>query len=101
VAGRRYVSPPLTTRGLDLILRKHAAQQAEPYESLTPREHEVLRLAAEGLSNAKIADRLGISRRTAETHRAHVLGKLGLESQTELILFALRRGVLPLEWYDA
>jgi two-component system, NarL family, response regulator NreC len=97
-AGRRYISPPLSTRAIAAQLKKAAAQPAEPYESLTRREREVLRLAAEGLSNAKIADRLGISRRTAEAHRANLLGKLGLENQTELILYALRRGVLPLEW---
>jgi two-component system response regulator NreC len=97
-AGRRYLSPPLSTRAIAAQMRKAAAQRADPYELLTPREREVLRLAAEGLPNAKIADRLGISRRTAETHRANLLGKLGLENQTELILFALRRGVLPLEW---
>ena len=99
-AGRRYFSPPLTPRMLAAQLRKAAATPADPFELLTPREREVLRLAAEGLSNAKIADRLGISRRTAETHRANLLGKLGLENQTELLLFALRRGVLPLDWGD-
>jgi DNA-binding NarL/FixJ family response regulator len=100
-AGRRYVSPPLSIHGLELILRNYPATSGDPHASLTPREREVLRLAAEGLSNAKIADRLGISRRTAETHRANLLGKLGLENQTELILYALRRGVLPLEWDGA
>ena len=69
----------------------------DPYETLTTREREVLQLAAEGCTNAEIASRLSISPRTAETHRTNLMRKLGLHSQTDLIRFAIRRGVLPLE----
>jgi two-component system, NarL family, response regulator NreC len=61
---------------------------------LTARERGVLQLAAQGLSNGDIGDRLGISPRTAETHRANLLRKLGLQSQTELVRFAVARGLI-------
>jgi DNA-binding NarL/FixJ family response regulator len=96
-AGRRYISPLLSSRQISASLRR-LRPGVDSYESLTPREREVLRLAVDGLTNPRIAERLGISRRTAETHRANVLRKLGLSSQTDLILFALRRGILPIEW---
>jgi DNA-binding NarL/FixJ family response regulator len=67
------------------------------YETLTTREREVLHLAAEGLSNPAIGDRLHISPRTAELHRAHIMQKLGLRNRTELIAYALRRGLIPSE----
>ncbi|MBV8518428.1 MAG: response regulator transcription factor [Acidobacteria bacterium] len=61
---------------------------------LTPREREVLRFSAEGHSSAGIAQTLGISRRTVESHRASIHRKLGTASQAELILFALRHGLV-------
>jgi DNA-binding CsgD family transcriptional regulator len=67
------------------------------YETLTTREREVLLLAAEGLSNPEIAHRLSISARTAESHRANLLRKLGLRSQTELVRYAIRRGLVTAE----
>jgi len=66
----------------------------DPYDSLTDRERKVLHLAAEGTANARIAEKLNISVRTAEAHRAHVMSKLGLSSQTDLIRFAIRRGII-------
>jgi two-component system response regulator NreC len=61
---------------------------------LTERERQVLQLAAEGLSNAAIADRLTISVRTVETHRANLMRKLDLHGQTDLVRFAVQRGLL-------
>jgi two-component system, NarL family, response regulator NreC len=63
------------------------------YENLTSREREVLHLVAEGLTNNEIATRLGIDSRTAETDRANLMHKLELHTQTDLIRFALRRGI--------
>jgi DNA-binding CsgD family transcriptional regulator len=67
------------------------------YETLTTREREVLHLAAEGLSNPAIGERLHISARTAEVHRAHIMEKLGLRNRTDLIAYALRRGLIASE----
>jgi DNA-binding NarL/FixJ family response regulator len=96
-AGRRYLSPPFTENAIESYVRKAKTAAADPYDSLTVREREVLHLAAEGLTSAEIAVRLGISPRTAESHRARILHKLGLNGQTELVRYALRRGVVPLE----
>jgi DNA-binding CsgD family transcriptional regulator len=65
------------------------------YERLTTRERQVLHLAAEGLSNPAIGTRLGISPRTAQTHRAHVMEKLGLRTRRDLIVYAVNRGLFP------
>jgi DNA-binding NarL/FixJ family response regulator len=62
---------------------------------LTSREREVLHLAAQGLTSSNIAERLFISPRTVEVHRARVMQKLGLRNRTELIHFAIRRGIIP------
>jgi len=94
-AGRRYLGPPLSEETIDAALRA-AAGDAQPdlYESLTAREREVLALDAEGMTAAQIGQRLSISPRTAEAHRAHVMEKLGLHTKAELIRYALKRGIL-------
>ena len=69
----------------------------DPYEALSDREREVFYSMAEGRSNALIGDRLFISERTVETHRARILKKLGLRTQTDIVLYALRRGVIRLD----
>ncbi len=66
----------------------------ELYETLTDREKQVLKLVAEGRSNKEVAEALGISVKTAMSHREHVMQKLDLHSRTELIRFALRKGVI-------
>jgi DNA-binding NarL/FixJ family response regulator len=64
---------------------------------LTEREHTVLQLVAQGLSNREIADQLSISEATVRTHVSHVLAKLELSSRTQAALYALRRGWASLE----
>jgi two-component system response regulator NreC len=93
-AGDRYLSPPLSQRAVESYVRR-AQVQADRHDSLTARERQVLRLAAEGHSNAEIAAQLFISRRTVETHRAHAMKKLGLRSQVDLALYAVRQGIVP------
>ncbi|KAA0256055.1 response regulator transcription factor [Acidobacteria bacterium ACD] len=68
--------------------------EADPYETLTDREKQVLKLVAEGKANKEVAQLLGISVKTAMSHRERLLEKLGLHGRTELIRFALRRGVI-------
>lgn len=70
------------------------AADAEPYERLTDREKQVLKLVAEGRSNKEVASLLGISVKTAMSHREHVMDKLDVHSRTDLIKFALRCGVI-------
>jgi DNA-binding NarL/FixJ family response regulator len=74
-----------------------APGQADPYESLTDREKQVLKLVAEGKSNKEVADDLGISVKTAMSHREHVMEKLGLHNRTELVRFAIRQGVIRVD----
>ena len=62
---------------------------------LATREREVLQLVAQGLTKTEIGLRLEISSRTAETHRINLMRKLKLSTQTELVFFALGRGLLP------
>jgi len=97
VAGRRYLSSPLSERAIEAYIKKATDVTLDPYEMLTNREREVLHLAAEGHTNIEIADQLSISPRTAETHRANLMHKLGLRTHTDLIRYALRRGILPME----
>ncbi len=93
---RLYLSPLLPERAIAGY--RHRAEPAgwDGHETLTTREREVLRLAVHGLSSAEIADRLSISPRTVETHRAHLMQKLGLRTQTDLIRYALKRGIVPM-----
>jgi two-component system, NarL family, response regulator NreC len=95
VAGRTYLSPPLSERAIEAYVERAKTGILDDYETLTTREREVLHLAAEGYSNPQIAARLSISPRTAETHRGNVLRKLALHSQTDLVRYAVRRGILP------
>ena len=69
----------------------------EPYDTLTVRERQVLPLVANGSTSTEIALKLGISPRTVEIHRANMLHKLGLRTPSELLRFALRRGILSLD----
>jgi DNA-binding NarL/FixJ family response regulator len=97
LGGQRYLSPPLSERAVEAYLQRSQDTSFDPYDALTEREREVLHLAAEGLSNPDIAARLSISPRTVETHRANLMRKLGLRTQTDLIRYALKRGILPME----
>lgn len=91
--GKRYLSEAL----MEKVLQGYAdpsSKQTDEYESLTPRERLVLQLAAEGCTSNEIAEKLFISPRTAETHRANLMRKLALASQTHLVRFAIRKGII-------
>lgn len=96
-AGRHYLSRPLSERAIQTYAQKAEAAPLDLYETLTTREREVMQLAAESYSSTEIAARLGISPRTAETHRANLMRKLGLQNQTDLIRYAIRRGLLSVD----
>ncbi|HVU33150.1 MAG TPA: response regulator transcription factor [Opitutaceae bacterium] len=93
LAGRRYLSASLSEWAINALMTK-PADDSDPLHGLTQRERMVLQLAAEGHSNAEVAEKLFISPRTAETHRTNLLRKLGLQTQTDLVRFAIRKGLI-------
>ena len=93
LAGRRFLSATLSEWAINALVAK-PADDSDPLQSLTQRERMVVQLAAEGHTNAEIAEKLFISPRTAETHRTNLLRKLGLQTQTDLVRFAIRKGLI-------
>lgn len=96
-AGRRYLSTALSERAIEAYIQQIEATTTDLYEMLTTRERDVLHLAAQGHTAAEIAEQLSIGIRTVETYRANLMRKLGLRTQTDLIRYALRRGIIALE----
>lgn len=95
VAGGGVYIPPQLAMGLVReALRQPASPESAASEPLTEREHDVLRLIAEGLTNKEIADRLILSLNTVKTHRLRLYQKLGLHTRAELVAFARRKGIL-------
>ena len=92
-AGRRYLSPEYNERAIDCYLRSTQETEIDLYRTLTPREREVLKLIADGLSNNEIAAQLEISARTAEIHRLNMMHKLNINSLAELVKYAIRHGI--------
>jgi two-component system response regulator NreC len=90
-AGGEYVHPALGAR---MIAAEAEARAAEASDPLSEREREVLRLLALGHTNQEIAQQLYISVRTAETHRAHIMQKLGLATRAELVRHAMAHDLL-------
>lgn len=93
MADRRYVSPPLTEYLIESTASKHSRGNYADSDKLTPREEQVLYFTAEGFTSSHIADRLGISARTVETHRNNLMRKLGLHNKAELIRYSMERGL--------
>ncbi len=95
--GRRFFTSRVAETVVDAYLSRRSASEAADSSTqvlLTTREREVVQLLAEGKSNKQVADRLGISSRTAEGHRSEVMRKLKLGSLAELIRFAIRNGIV-------
>ena len=90
-AGQRYLHPTLGAR---LLAAESEERRRAADDPLSDREREVLRLLALGHTNQEIATMLYVSVRTAETHRAHIMQKLGLTSRAELVRYALGEGML-------
>ena len=97
--GNTYVSTSVSEEiSVDeLLLQAKRPDGKTSYELLTNREREVLQLIAEGLSNQAIAEELMISVKTVEAYRAHIMTKLHSKNRTDLIRYALRRGLISLE----
>jgi DNA-binding NarL/FixJ family response regulator len=92
--GERYLSPRLTGLLIDGLLGD--PNPTSPIESLSPREREVLHLTVTGASSADIGLRLSLSRKTIDTYRSRVMGKLGVTDQAGLIRFAVAHEMAPL-----
>lgn len=95
-AGGRYLHPSATAELIDLVATGRRLEE-DDYETLTRREKQVFKLLAEGGTSRDIAKYLGISLKTAMTHRSHVMEKLGFHSRAELIKYAIRKGVIQVE----
>ncbi len=94
-AGKSFFSPAVAKVMLDDYVRTLAQKGiADRYDLLSEREREIFQLIAEGHSNKSIADLLSVSPATVETHRAHILQKLDVHNTAELVLYAVRRGVI-------
>jgi DNA-binding NarL/FixJ family response regulator len=93
--GKSFFSPAVSKVLLDDYVRKLKRSGTEdPYDVLTPREREVLQLVAEGKSNKEVAQLLSLSVYTVETHRSNIMEKLNLHGVPELILYAVRKGII-------
>jgi DNA-binding NarL/FixJ family response regulator len=90
--GKCVLSPEIAKSVVDALARD--SREELPYDRLTGREREVLQLIAEGFSNKQVADQLGIATRTAETHRANIMAKLGVHNLAVLVRFAIREGLV-------
>ena len=93
LSGRRYLSGPLSEWAINALATK-TVEASDLLQTISTREREVLNLAVEGHSNTEIAEKLFISPRTAETHRTNLMRKLGLQTQTDLVRFAIRRSLI-------
>jgi two-component system response regulator NreC len=94
-AGEVYIYPSLAKLLVaDFLSRASEGANKATVDGLTPREQEVLAVLAEGLSNDKIADKLAISHHTVARHRENLMKKLNLHSRSELVKYAIRKGLI-------
>jgi DNA-binding NarL/FixJ family response regulator len=93
-AGRAFFSPAIERLMLDDYVRRAGTGLVDRYETLSEREREIFQLIAEARSNKEVAALLDISPATVETHRARILQKLDIHNVAELVLYAVRRGVI-------
>lgn len=93
--GEAFLYPSVARKVVeDYLKRVETGEDRERYDGLTEREKEILTVIAQGLSNQQIAQKLYISIKTVQTHRAHILEKLGLHDRTELVRYAIRKGLI-------
>jgi DNA-binding NarL/FixJ family response regulator len=91
--GETYLSPPVSKRVVDEYVMRTGGTP-DPLAALTPRQREILQLVAEGHTSKDIAQRLGLSYRTVETHRNQLMKRLGVTDLTGLVRFAVRSGLV-------
>jgi len=95
-SGNAYLYPTATKRLMNEYMErvKHGGDGSDSYETLSDREKEILSWIAKGYSNKEIAENLIISVKTVETHKAHLMEKLGLRTRPDLVKYALKKGLL-------
>jgi len=97
-AGQRYLHPSVADELVDLVTTGRSIDEAEDdYDRLTPREKQVFKLLAEGKTSREISKYLTISLKTAMTHRTNIMEKLNMHSRAELIRYAVRKAVIPID----
>jgi len=95
--GRRYLHPVAADELVDLVRSGEGLEERDEYDRLTPREKQVFKLLAEGRTSREIARDLGVSVKTAMSHRANLMEKLGLHSRTQLIRYAVKKKVIRID----
>jgi DNA-binding NarL/FixJ family response regulator len=96
--GASFLYPPIAAKLIDDYLRLVRGDAHPDSEGvLTPREREVLKLIAEGNTNQEVAAALHLSKKTVESHRSNIMRKLDLRDVTDLVKYAIRKGVVSLE----
>jgi DNA-binding NarL/FixJ family response regulator len=93
----KYISPKLPERLIAALTESPGNADQDKYETLTNREREVFQMASKGKTASEIAEILSISPRTVELHRGRMMDKLGLRTQTDLVRYAVKRGIIPLD----
>jgi DNA-binding NarL/FixJ family response regulator len=91
--GRRYLSAAIADEVFEMLLNSDV-EKADSLDILSPREREILQLIAEGNTNASVAEKLSLSVRTVESHRAHIMAKLRFSSQADLVRYAMQQGLI-------
>lgn len=94
--GGRYLHPVAAGELVEMVATGAGMGVEDDHQRLTPRERQVLKLLAEGQTSREIAKYLGVSLKTAMTHRANLMTKLDLHSRSEVVKYALRKGVIEL-----
>ncbi|MGH2364110.1 MAG: response regulator [Chloroflexota bacterium] len=96
--GNAFLYPSMT-KGLvlDYLKRAEAGEEHASYDRLTERERQILKMIAEGSTNQQIADLLCLSVKTVQAHRGHLMEKLSMHDRTELVKYAIRKGIIKVE----
>ncbi len=98
LSGGTYIEPSLASDFVSQALGEETATSVEDaFQKLTPREREVLKLVAEGLSNKEIAQSLDVAVKTVMAHRANLMDKLGIRNHSKLVQFAIKMGLVAVE----
>ena len=94
--GDSYLSPPIAKLIVEDYRTGDKRGNTDPYQQLTARERDVIKLIAEGYTTQQIADMLVVSPKTIEGHRTNLMAKLGLRNRVELVKYAVRKGIISI-----